>query len=385
MKCLFLTTEFLPGPGGIGTHSYSIINRLKNNNDWVFKIFLTEKLNSTDQDFKSFKKEYHSSIYLMKSANSVIKLIRNIFVIVFQSIIFRPNIIISSGRHATWYGAVLKFIFKKKLVTFCHGTEFGTKKEQEIKINNLAYSYSDLLIAVSNYTLKFIKDNTKIKALNTAVIHNGGDHKLFYLQPQETIDNFKQNKNISDKIILLTLGNISSRKGQHVIVNALPELVSKHKNILYVCIGSNDNQKPIIKLANELKVSKNLLITGKIAASELVFWLNSANIFLMTSVHTQEGDFEGFGISVIEAALCGTPAIVTKGNSGVIESIEENITGLSIPESDHNELARKVDDLLSDENKLQNLGKNASERALNKYTCDLQSERVFYEISKLFN
>ena len=33
--------------------------------------------------------------------------------------------------------------------------------------------------------------------------------------------------------------------------------------------------------------------------------------------YTKKGDFDGFGIAVIEAALCGKPAIVSKGNNGV--------------------------------------------------------------------
>ena len=49
--------------------------------------------------------------------------------------------------------------------------------------------------------------------------------------------------------------------------------------------------------------------------------VNPSDIFAMTSVHTTADDFEGFGISVIEAALCKKPAIVTNSSSGVIESI----------------------------------------------------------------
>ena len=45
----------------------------------------------------------------------------------------------------------------KKLISFGHGTEFGTKNDKEIKINNLAYSYLDLLVSVSAYTKKYFE------------------------------------------------------------------------------------------------------------------------------------------------------------------------------------------------------------------------------------
>ena len=47
MKCLYLTTEFPPGPGGIGVHSYEIIEQLRKEHNWDFKIILTQLDNSS--------------------------------------------------------------------------------------------------------------------------------------------------------------------------------------------------------------------------------------------------------------------------------------------------------------------------------------------------
>ena len=48
----------------------------------------------------------------------------------YQTIKYRPDIIITSGKHATWYGALIKLVLRKKVVTFIHGSELGTKKKR---------------------------------------------------------------------------------------------------------------------------------------------------------------------------------------------------------------------------------------------------------------
>ena len=103
----------------------------------------------------------------------------------------------------------------------------------------------------------------------------------------------------------------------------------------------------------------------------------------MTSTHTPTGDFEGFGISVIEAALCGTPAIVTEGNNGVIESIIDNETGYGISEKSFSELAEKVNYLFENPDLCKLMGKKSRERALSKFTWEIKSKEIYQAIKNI--
>ena len=375
MKCLFLTTEFSPGPGGIGVHAFQVIEQLRKQYDWRFKIILTQLDNSSLKDFENFKKSYQSEIVLLKKSPNLFKLISNLIKDVYFLIKFNPEIIISSGRHATWFASFIKLFCRKKLITFCHGSEFGTKKVKEQRINNYAYSYADLLISVSNYTLNYIKTQTNIKCNNSIVIHNGANHDIFKIIDDKTKQNFLIKNNLIDKKILLTIGNISERKGQWVVINAMPEILKNNTNVFYYCIGNPTQKNEFLQLAKKLNVQDRVVFTGKLSNSEIVKWLNISKIFLMTSTHTSTGDFEGFGISVIEAALCSTPAIVTEGNNGVIESIINKETGYAVPEKRFSELAEKVNYLLENPDVCELMGKKSRERALSKFTWEIKTKR----------
>ena len=75
--------------------------------------------------------------------------------------------------------------------------------------------------------------------------------------------------------------------------------------------------------------------------------LNACDLFVMTSRNTADGDFEGYGIAVIEAALCGKPAVVSAG-SGLGEAIVAGETGVLVREDDPPDTARAIAELLAD-------------------------------------
>ena len=66
---------------------------------------------------------------------------------------------------------------------------------------------------------------------------------------------------------------------------------------------------------------------GRLESESLVKYVNACDLFMMTSRHTSTGDFEGYGIAVVEAAFCGKPAVVSR-NSGLAEAIVDGGPGL---------------------------------------------------------
>ena len=384
MKCLYLTTEFLPGPGGIGVHSHQIIEQLKKQYDWDFKVILTQLDNSSLYDFDKFKKGYHADILLLKKSPSIIKLFINLVSLLITAVKYNPSIIISSGRHATWFGAFIKLFLRKKLVTFAHGSEFGTKDPKEKKINKYSYSYSNLIISVSKYTLNYIKTKTNINCKNITVINNGANQKTFFKLNFAEKEKFIVRNKLKEKKIIITLGNISKRKGQWVVINAMPEILKKNPNAYYYCIGNPTEKDDFLKLAKKLNVQNRVVFLVAISNTEVVKWLNISKIFLMTSTHTKDGDFEGFGIAVIEAALCGIPAIVTKGNNGVIESIVEGKTGFGVKEKSHLEVAEKVNFFLENSVICKKMGENARKRAIEKYTWEIKTREIYKAIQSIY-
>jgi glycosyltransferase involved in cell wall biosynthesis len=93
---------------------------------------------------------------------------------------------------------------------------------------------------------------------------------------------------------------------------------------------------------------------------------------------------EGFGSVIIEAAACGVPAIGSR-IYGITDAINENVTGLMHEAGNISELQIKLEQMATDRNLREKLGKNAYHRAINEFSselitqawCDFYSDVIF--------
>jgi glycosyltransferase involved in cell wall biosynthesis len=76
---------------------------------------------------------------------------------------------------------------------------------------------------------------------------------------------------------------------------------------------------------------------------------------------------EGFGISILEAASVGMPSIGTR-IYGIVDAIEENVTGLLVPPRDVDRLSDAIIRLANDKELRNRLGFAARERAIREFT-----------------
>jgi phosphatidyl-myo-inositol dimannoside synthase len=157
-------------------------------------------------------------------------------------------------------------------------------------------------------------------------------------------------------------------------------IVKEVPNVLYVMLGLPTNKELLLKRANELGVSNNVYFPGVRSNEELIYWYNSCDVFAMTSVYTNTGDFEGFGIAVIEAALCGKPAIVSD-NSGLVEAVENGVTGIVVKEKDTLSTSLAAIRFFKEKYTLDAMGKAAFLRASNYYSWEKRVKDYHKEFS----
>jgi glycosyltransferase involved in cell wall biosynthesis len=75
---------------------------------------------------------------------------------------------------------------------------------------------------------------------------------------------------------------------------------------------------------------------------------------------------EGFGMSIIEAASVEIPSIATR-IYGIVDAIEENVTGLLVPPRDIDRLSDAIQRLANDQELRSSLGFAARERAIKEF------------------
>lgn len=365
-KILIISTEFPPAPGGIGTHAYQLA---KNLSEKGFKVHvMTEQNYAKDYEISAFNNKQNFDIIRLKPTPTLLLLLSKLFEIWKNIRINKYDIVIGTGKHASWFSYLCTRFTLSKCILIGHGTEFTIKmSKKSALINRLIYSKCEGLIFVSAFTCKKAREN-KIANKNSIVINNGADSTFSRLHISQ-IEKFRNELNLLGKKIILTIGNVTERKGQRQTISALPILLQRLPNVHYFCIGIPTIAEQLFNYAKTLGCEKHVHFIGRKSNVDLVKWLNLSDLFVMTSTMTADGDFEGFGIAVIEAALCGKASLVSN-NSGLTEAVVNNETGIIINEKNPEEIANALYSLLSNQNELDRLGNNALKRAENELTWD---------------
>jgi glycosyltransferase involved in cell wall biosynthesis len=229
-------------------------------------------------------------------------------------------------------------VSNKPIVGIIHGSEVQLSNSIAKKLSNWALSRLDHVIAVSNFTLNLV-DTLKLKS--TSVIPNGF-HKMSF-EPKQI-----EEKN-NEVLQLITVGNLTQRKGQHNVIKALPLLLKAYPNLIYHCVGIPTKRNQLMELAKSLNVADQVQFHGQLSEDKKLSLLQQSDIFMMLSEQTSTGDVEGFGIAILEANALGLPAIGSL-NCGIEDAIKTKESGLLVDPHDTRQIVSAVQDIITNRN-----------------------------------
>ncbi len=359
MKILILVNEFPPGPGGVGTHGYELARHLRFMGHSV-EVVCAQGYTSAES-IAFFNKNLQFPIYAYSHNTNYFSRLWLVARVIRKQ---RPKVVIASGSNSVWIASFYKYFFRfYKLVVIVHGGELAFKSKVRRGLINWSCRVADHIISVSAYTKQFIPGGQESKI---TVINNGANH--FLLKTLYRQEELKAKYGYSGKKILLTVGSVSERKGQDIVIRALKNVLKCNPNVVYLMAGRSNNINYFKSVAREIGVEEQAKFLGSVSADFVLELYNMADLYVISSRHSSDGDFEGFGISVIEAALCGVPAVVTR-DSGLVEAIEEGITGVSVPPENAEALAQAIVELLDDRTRIP-MGVAAKKRAEESFTWE---------------
>ena len=377
-RILFISSEFPPGPGGIGTHAFQLA-QYHFRQGWNVHVVSPQNY-ADEKEIATFNANLPFRISRLPSAAS--RLLQSM--LRFQTIwrvirSFKPHLVLASGSHAIWVTAVILWFHKIPWVLVGHGTEFGAQKGIRARITRLTGNQAQMAICVSRYTQKALH-TLRINQPPSLVIYNGADHTRFYRLPAHEVAAFRSAQAVEGQFVLLTVGSVTDRKGQEVVIRALPRIIREFPNVQYWMAGLPNKQSELETLAQGLGVGHHLRFWGRIHDEILLMLYNACDLFVMTSRQLSDGDFEGYGIAVIEAALCGKAAVVSD-NSGLAEAVQHNYTGLLVPQNDPEQTAESILVLIKDHQKRAQFETQARKNAIEHQTW----EQVGARYVKVFN
>ncbi|MDQ3020523.1 MAG: glycosyltransferase family 4 protein [Bacteroidota bacterium] len=334
-KILIITTEFPPGPGGIGNHAFNLAKYL-NLNDIQTKVLTISDFAGRSEELEFDSKHKFEIIRFKRYSSRVKTYLQRLKIILKEVKHNRPTHIIFSGRTALMSSLMVKRTYKNiRLIAIAHGGDINVDNLFESALVNKALSSMDLIIPVSNYSKSKIKLKIRIKEKKVVVIPNGFDFE--YIESLSIKDKTLRNGSLT----LVTVGTVWPRKGHHNVLNALPKIISNFPQTKYNIIGRLTDLSKVKNFIEDEKLKQYINIHGPISNKEMHDVLNQSQIFILLSESQTTGDFEGFGIAVLEANYFGLPAIGSR-NSGLEDAISNGVSGILVDPWHVNEVSDAV-------------------------------------------
>ena len=365
MKLLMLSIEFPPGPGGLGTQAYQAALHLSELG-WEVRV-LTPQDHVDRATQIQFNAAQPFGVRTLSHVEPPLwEGVCRLLVAVWMMIRRRPDVLVAVGKQSVWLGAALSVLTGVPLAAFGSGSEFTGRSRLDARLNRWAFGRARHVIVVSQYTRTLmaaagIRGASGADAAKVTLVPNGADARRY--RPGIVTDGLRARLGIGKQRVLLTVGQLSERKAQDVVIRALPAILTKHPDVIYVLVGLPTRAQELERLAQDLGVREHVLITGTVPVDELVLYYNLADLFVLVSRRTEEGNVEGYGIVVSEAALCGVPAVVSSG-CGLEEAVLGGRTALLVEPDDPRATAAAILSLLSDDSARREMGAAARERVL---------------------
>jgi L-malate glycosyltransferase len=158
----------------------------------------------------------------------------------------------------------------------------------------------------------------------------------------------------------ILVGRLSEIKRVDVFLRTISLLKAKKEDISATIVGDGPIRLELERLSSELKIGENVEFVGHQANVEE--YLKTAKVFVLTS------DSEGLSQAMMEAMLCGLPAVVS--DVGDLSDIVNNgINGYLVPNRKPEDFAEYIDKILSNPEALRNFSRAARNTAL-KYEIE---------------
>lgn len=260
---------------------------------------------------------------------------------------------------------------------------------EEILFTQTSRKYSWLLPKLYNKASAIISNSHNTQTLLTNigvapqhihVIHPGVDAKSFEC-PAERRQGIQEQYGLGQSKVLLTVGRLQRRKGQDMVIRALPEICQQFPDVKYLIVGQGEDLGFLQQLADKVGVGTSVVFAGRVSSQELPALYSVCDIFVMPNRQIG-GDIEGFGMVFLEANAAGKP-VIGGISGGTNEAIADGITGLRVDGESIDQIAGAILKLLSHPEEAQKMGMDGRKRIVQECSWESVVERTLQVVSPI--
>jgi phosphatidylinositol alpha-1,6-mannosyltransferase len=370
-RTLVVTNDFPPRPGGIQSYLHALATRLPAHELVVYAPSWEAGSGShpefdADQPFDVVR---HPGS-LMLPTPAVARRAR--------------EIIRAEGCESVWFGAAaplallaprLRDAGVRRIVASTHGHEVGwsmlpVARQALRRIGTTC----DVITYVSRYTRsRFASAFGPMAALEH--LPSGVDTEQFR-PDQGAREEIRARHGLGDRPTVVCVSRLVPRKGQDMLITALPELRKRVPDVALLLVGGGPYRKHLTEMVDDLGVGDNVVITGSVPWQELPAHYNAGDVFAMPARTRGKGlDVEALGIVYLEASATGLPVVA--GNSGgAPEAVLDEVTGHVVDGRDVCQLSDTLAALLADPVRARRMGQAGREWVGENWRWDVMADRL---------
>jgi glycosyltransferase involved in cell wall biosynthesis len=234
---------------------------------------------------------------------------------------------------------------KMPVVTTLHTVLREPNPDQLMVMQEIA-ELSDRLIVMSQLSRQMLQEIFSVPGSKIDMVPHGVPD-LPFLDPNF----FKDRFGVEGKAVLLTFGLLSPNKGIENVIQALPQILSKHKNVVYMVAGAThphilrregDHYRESLKaLAKEVGVESQVIFHNRFASpEEMAEFIGAADIYITPYRHEAQ-----VVSGTLAYALGAGKAIISTPYWHAIELLDDR-RGALVPFENSEAIAQKTIELL---------------------------------------
>ena len=252
------------------------------------------------------------------------------------------------------------FVPNLKLVYY---QQMNSRQNKRDILHTWVYSKLALWFTLTESMKNDVLASTHVPQEKVHVIALGADLQRFdpsYIKKSDAQTFFEVPQ---DKNIVGVLGRLDKCKGQHIVLQAIPEVVKQHPNAFFLIAGDetageHGYRDYLLELCRSLKIERFVKFIP--FTEDVPRFMSALDVFVLPSFS------ETFGLVVVEA-MAMERAIIATNSGGVPEIITNDKTGLLIRPQDVDEMISAICRVLSSADLRSSLGHSAREEALRRY------------------
>jgi glycosyltransferase involved in cell wall biosynthesis len=282
------------------------------------------------------------------------------------------DVIYCNGTQAKVVGALMGLVNRRPVIWHVRNIQ-QTRLLGSI-INGLAgLAVVRKIICVSGATAaQFRRGREKL-----VVIHNGIDVRDY--DPASTIGEIRSACGLTeDTVIVGSTGRIVPRKGYELFIEAagiaLGQLDGGRDHVKFVIVGDtpyffqDDHLGKLKKMVTDEGLGDYFIFTG--FRKDVRPCLKDFNIFVIPSSYP-----DPFPRSVIEAMSFALPVVGYRAG-GIVESVEDGVTGILSEPGDTRRLAEAILKLITEKGLRESMGKKGRERVQEKFSAEAVASEI---------